>query len=215
MDIIYCAGGNKRLASIAIKEGFLYGSRSDDIRNVRCDGLIDINWKKYDWEKHVFQVSTNKPKYAVVPDILKQEDLYKSIDYGYELQQYCTRVIIVPKIGGVIKTIPSSMVIGISVPTTYAGFLPNVTELYGREVHFLGGTPGQQRELWKYYTRMEDLRIHVVSLDCNSHSKASDYGSYWNGYKWCHDITSSTGKYECFKLSCQGIMQMWSQLGAR
>lgn len=210
MDIIYCAGGNKKLASIAIEEGFLYGSRSDDIRTIRCNGLIDINWKRYDWEKHLEQVAKHKPKYAVFPDITEYEDFETKLFLAEELMKYCTRVIIVPKIDGIIRLIPLQFLIGISIPTSYAGFLPDISEINYREVHFLGGTPGQQRDLWHTY---KSNNIQVVSVDCNSHSKASDFGSFWNGEKWCRDQGSFLGKYETFRQSCKGIMKMWTDLG--
>jgi hypothetical protein len=210
MDLIYCAGGNKRLANIAIEEGFLYGARSDDIRDLRCNGLIDINWKEYNWESHVNLVAQHKPKYAVVPDILQKRQLEKVLSYAEELKAYCERVIIVPKLHNIIKLIPRNFVIGISVPTSYAGFLPKTDELVDRKVHFLGGSPRQQRELWKHYTKWG---IHVTSVDGNSHSKASDYGSYWNGNNWCDTERATIGKYDAFRKSCRGIMKMWGQLG--
>ena len=61
MDVIYCAGGNKRLAKIAIDHGFLYGARSDDIRDIRCNGLIDVNWKDYVWDDHYSAIKIHKP----------------------------------------------------------------------------------------------------------------------------------------------------------
>lgn len=210
MDIIYCAGGNRALASIAMEEGFMYGARSDDLRRgLRCNGLIDIKWKKYDWRKHKFLVSEHRPKYAVVPDVESRDSLALAITLAEELKDYCHRVIIVPKIPGLVAGIPRDYLIGISVPTSYAGFLPSPLELSGHQVHLLGGTPGQQRQIWRYYGLMG---ISITSVDSNSHSKASDYGSYWNGTKWCD--RDGLGKYEAFRLSCQGIMKMWRALGA-
>lgn len=211
MDIIYCAGGNKKLAKIAIEEGFLYGARSDDIRDIRCNGLIDINWEKYNWEKHLNHISIHKPKYAVVPDITNENLIDSVLEQARKVQCICPNVIIVPKIHGITKYFPSTMIVGISVPTSYAGFLPEINEISQRKVHLLGGTPRQQRELWKYYKEMD---VNIVSLDCNSHSKTSDFGSYWNGIKWCHQGESFMGKYETFRMSCKGIMKMWESLGA-
>lgn len=119
MDVIYCAGGGKVLAEIALAEGFLYGARSDDIRpEPRCNGLIDINWKEYDWVEHVKAVKQHKPKYAVVPDITRIVDYNLAIEYAEEMEDYCGYVIIVPKIPGIIKNIPQKYVIGVSIPTS-------------------------------------------------------------------------------------------------
>jgi hypothetical protein len=211
MDIIYCAGGNTRLARIAMEEGFLYGARSDDIRDIRCDGLIDVNWKRYNWELHLETVAEHRPKYAVVPDVMDPEEVQLALRRADELAKYCRRPILVPKSLGVVARIPVEYVIGVSVPTKYAGFLPKTSQLVGREVHLLGGSPGQQRELWQYYTR---TGVTVISTDLNSHNKASDFGSYWNGFKWCDDERASIGKYKAFRKSCQGIMLMWRRLGA-
>ena len=211
MDVIYCAGGNVKLAKIAIAEGFLYGARSDDIRNIRCDGLIDINWKKYDWRLHLQIVSAHHPKYAVAPDITSARQLPRTLRLAQQLARYCSRVIVVPKLGNIIHHIPRCFLIGISVPTSYSGFLPRACELAGREVHLLGGTPTQQRQLWLYFRQMN---VAVVSVDSNSHSKASDYGSYWDGNRWCDQERGTIGKYGAFRKSCRGIMLMWKMLGA-
>jgi hypothetical protein len=209
MDIIYCAGGNSRLAAIAIEEGFLYGARSDDIRSLRCDGIIDINWKDYDWKKHLAIVADHKPKYAVVPDIVDSREVPRTLRLAEQLALY-TRSIIVPKVPNIVQFIPRIHIIGVSVPTTYAGFLPDVSELEGRSVHLLGGSPKQQRELWCIYKKMN---IEVTSVDLNSHSKASDFGSYWDGDRWCDSERHSIGKYKAFRKSCRGIIKMWGSLG--
>lgn len=212
MDIIYCAVSGKRLVDIAIEEGFLYGARSDEIRRgVHCNGMIDINWTNYDWNNHLEQTEIHFPKYAVVPDILKHRELPRILRLASIIEPHCTRVIVVPKNHGLIKYIPERYVIGISVPTSYAGFIPPVVGLRGRDLHLLGGSPVQQRELWRYYRSMG---IRVVSLDINCHSKASDYGSYWDGYKWNDTERRTIGKYEAFRKSCRGIVGMWIRLGA-
>ncbi len=212
MDVIYCAAGNTRLATIAIEEGFLYGGRSDDIRRkLRCDGLIDINWKNYDWDRHVKLVKEHRPKYAVVPDITRVRQLDITLELAQELAQYCEHIIVVPKVPDVIGYIPKQYIIGVSIPTSYAGFVPNMSELTYRTVHLLGGTPRQQRDYWKHY---QQTNIVVTSVDTNSHSKASDFGSYWDGTKWCDAERKGIGKYGAFRKSCQGIMRMWARLGA-
>lgn len=211
MDIIYCAGGGKILAEIAIVEGFLYGSRSDDIREVpRCNGLIDIDWKNYDWEEHKFAVKEHRPKYAVVPDVCNEDDLSYSMKLAQEIEKHCENVIVVPKVKDIIYRIPNKYIIGISVPTSYSGFIPRVSNLEKRKIHLLGGSPNQQKELWKYYSIMG---LEVTSVDINCHNKASNYGNYWNGYKWVHEGKHKIDKYEAFRRSCVGILSMWEELG--
>ncbi len=212
MDVIYCAGGGKILAEIAIQEGFLYGSRSDDIREFpRCNGLIDINWKKYNWEDHLKAVKSHQPKYAVVPDIEDRKCLRKALEMAEILEEVCGRVIIVPKRHDIIKKIPQKYIIGISVPTSYSGFIPFTSELKNREIHLLGGSPNQQKELWRYYKKM---KVCITSVDINCHNKVSNFGNYWNGYKWNFDGDHVIDKYEAFRRSCKGIMNMWRELHA-
>ena len=212
MDIIYCAGGGKILAEIAIQEGFLYGSRSDDIREIpRCNGLIDVNWKKYDWEDHLKAVKNHRPKYAVVPDIESWKSLDRALEMAKALEEICERVIIVPKQHGITSNIPLKYIIGISVPTSYSGFIPFSRELINRDIHLLGGSPNQQKELWQYYMKMN---IHITSVDINCHNKVSSFGKYWNGHKWIFDGNHAIDKYEAFRRSCKGIMSMWRELNA-
>lgn len=212
MDLIYCAGGNRKLANIAVEEGFLYGARSDDIRQgLRCEGLIDIRWDNYDWHRHLDHVAFHQPKYAVVPDVMDPHDLAHTLQLATQLEAHCHRVIVVPKVPGVVKDIPSTYLVGISVPTSYAGFLPNSEELKGRDLHLLGGSPLQQRNLWLEYN---SIKAKVLSVDLNCHAKASDFGSYWDGSKWRDDERASIGKYPAFRKSCRGIVRMWKSLGA-
>jgi hypothetical protein len=212
MDVIYCAGGGKILAKIAIEEGFLYGSRSDDIRpEPRCNGLIDINWENYNWLSHLEAVRSHRPKYAVVPDITQLREYSRVLRLAIRVEPFCQRVIVVPKVDSIIKCIPRKYIIGISVPTSYSGFLPKVDELKGREIHLLGGSPGQQRELWKYFRSMG---ISILSVDVNTHNKVSNFGNYWNGNKWVYEGRYKLDKYQAFRKSCKGIINMWRKLGA-
>ncbi|HJR79993.1 MAG TPA: DUF6610 family protein [Anaerolineales bacterium] len=212
MDLIYCAGGGKVLADIAIEEGFLYGARSDDAREFpRCNGLIDINWKNYDWGRHLETVEKHRPKYAVAPDIEKNDDLDKTLSLASSLEYLCDRVIIVPKNNNLLHHIPKKYVIGISVPTSYSGFIPNPDDLTGRDVHLLGGSPKQQKMLWMQY---QSLKISVISLDVNCHNKVSSFGKYWDGKRWFREGKYSLDKYDAFRRSCKGIKQMWTELGA-
>lgn len=211
MDLIYCAGGNTRLARIAIDEGFLYGARSDDIRELRCDGLVDIDWRRYDWRRHLNAITLHRPRYAVAPDVLSLREVPRVLRLAQQIADCSARPVIVPKVPGVVRYIPREFLVGVSVPTTYAGFLPPIAELVGREVHLLGGSPRQQRELWLHYCTEG---VNVVSADANCHSKASDFGSYWDGKQWCDRDRGWIGKYEAFRRSCQGIVRMWTALGA-
>lgn len=209
IDIIYCAGGNRKLAQIAKDEGFLYGARSDDIRDVHCDGLIDVNWKSYDWKKHLSAIEIHRPKFAVVPDVQRTDCIEMAISQGWEIFEMGTIPIIVPKLFGVTKYIPAEFVIGVSVPSRYSGHLPLIWEIRKRNVHLLGGSPVWQRKLWFEFTA---YGVNINSIDINCHNLASNFGSYWDGEKWNDSERETIGKYDAFKKSCQGIKRMWENI---
>lgn len=156
-------------------------------------------------------VSRHSPKYAVAPDIEDASEFPRLLELAHELEPLCDRVIMVPKVDGIIGKIPFQYLVGISVPTSYSGYLPSAGEIAGRDLHLLGGSPAQQRELWRYYTQ---FGATVTSVDLNCHNKASDFGSYWDGFQWRDDERDTIGKYEAFRKSCKGIVRMWHLLGA-
>lgn len=205
MDLIYCAKYTE-LSPIAASMGFLLGARSDSARVIKYKGMIDINWKNYNWDNHLSVVKDHQPKYSVAPDITNREQLNKTINNAYELKKWSDFVIVVPKENNLINDIPNDFVIGVSVPSNYAGFVPMGAELSGRKAHLLGGSPRKQLELYRHYSEFD---VEIASSDINCHHKASNYGSYWNGNKWCDNERSSIGKHGAFKKSCEGIIRMW------
>lgn len=177
--MIFCRGGNPRVAKMAIDLGFKYGTRSDDQvgKGLRCDGLIDINWKKYDWDKHKELVQNHRPMLACVPDVTEKQMLKRILAMMCELEEFCDKVVVIPKLHKLIPKIPSRAIIGVSVPSKYAGFLPHLDELRGRRIHMLGGSPKKQLEIGLLY---KQRGIDVFSVDGNGVCLTAGLKKYWH-----------------------------------
>ena len=76
--IIYCAGGNKRFAEIAINSGFLYGSQLPRDKPHFPIYFADQDWKKPNHVEYLKQISILRPKMATVKDLVHYTQ-YKSV----------------------------------------------------------------------------------------------------------------------------------------
>jgi hypothetical protein len=148
--------------------------------------MMDINWKKYDWQDYLNKIESHNPVMAMVPDYehpSQRRRLYQQIR---DLKQRgVLRVMVCPKWEGAIAHIPSWCVVAISVPSGYAGYVPPLEQLQGRSVHLLGGSPKKQRE---YMLKIAGAGGYVISADGNSH--AAKKSSVWNGSQWVKVHTS-------------------------
>jgi hypothetical protein len=80
-----------------------------------------------------------------------------------------------PKFTGATYDIPAGVIIAISVPTDYAGFLPDPAEIAGRELHFLGGHPDQFVLLRQKYRQSQ-----LMSCDCSAIFQKAQFGAFWS-----------------------------------
>lgn len=196
---------NKKTIKLAEKFGWLPGARYTNLRDVRgaeVVGLIDIDWKNYSFNKHLLAVKLIKPLMTVARDILNIKELDSTIGEAYELNQYCTYVIIVPKDnrmhGKLNELIPKEFLIGYSVPTGYGGTsLP--TENFTRPVHLLGGRPDFQRRLGNC--------LKVFSIDCNRITLDAKFGDYFDGETFRPH--PGGGYYNCVIDSIRNINKLW------
>lgn len=90
-------------------------------------------------------------------------------------------VMVCPKFHGAVKDIPKDCRVAVSVPRRYAGFMPETSELRGRVVHLLGGSPIAQRRIITQYAGAGAI---VASVDGNGHEKAAQYGQQFDGAKF-------------------------------
>lgn len=219
MELIYCAGGNKRFAQIAIDAGFLYGSQLPATVYHPLH-FADQNWKKPDMDRYIAELQKHRPAVATVLDLEHKSQLPEVLGWAEAAATIVQRVIIIPKISGVISQLPrrvagAEVVLGYSVPTSYGGTEIGLWEFDGWPVHFLGGSPQAQMHL-RYYLR-------VVSADGNMANKmATSRGQFWapgnakakdrywpklqeaDGSAWGKDAP-----YEAFRRSCENIAAAW------
>lgn len=222
LDLIYCAGGNRRLSQIAWEEGWQLGKRSDASSLDLPQVFIDIRYKNPNWERHLDAVKTHKPRYATITDLSDKEvldsDIKRALVQHDQLVEYCEVPLIIPKLSGQLALLPSNIAIGYSVPTSYGGALYPLWEpgLAGRRIHLLGGSPKMQMEAFRYLSASGV----VTSLDCNYAQKiAVKWGEYWTGKKgkeWVKHPGVKTKKrdiyYECWKWSCQNLWEEWNRI---
>jgi len=172
---VYCRGSSQLTYHIPYSVGMVYGTRHTE-KPLMQPFFVDINWKNYDWNDYLHKVSLWKPVMAMVADYehpSQRKQLYQQIRDLKALE--IPRILVCPKFDGAIKHIPSFCTLAISIPSKYAGFLPEVTEIWNRPLHLLGGSPQKQRAYIEQHPQ-----LHIVSVDGNSHVVAAKFGRrYW------------------------------------
>src|SRR5690242_9201702 len=109
---------------IAVTHGWLPGARYTNIRDVRHFprlGFLDIDWKRYDFKRHLETAQLTRPIMTVARDIEDKRDLRRTLDQAYRLQEFSTYVVVVPKDplleSRLSTSIPTEFLLGFSVPT--------------------------------------------------------------------------------------------------
>jgi len=209
-NLIYCADGNKRFASIAIKAGFIYGARMPATVYF-TPSFIDQDWKKARCEEHEKFISPDcelcalkrcelkpryaerlaeyKPERATVLDWEWETQLSEVLDWAEGAAMYAKIVIIIPKVVG-----------GIDLLSERLGAK---MEIGGKKVHLgysvdtgYGRTPVAFREFGEWPTHLlggspqEQKRLwlrsgmNIVSVDGNMHLKmATKYNAFFDPLK--------------------------------
>jgi len=211
-DIIYCAGGNRRIAEIARAAGMLYGTRHDDTPAFK-PYMVDINWKRYDWNDYLSKIEAWKPVMAMVPDYETPEHRGRMVRMACQLvERGVERVMVCPKFHGAVEHIPDWCVVAVSVPSKYAGFIPDLRTLAGRRVHLLGSSPQAQMKLAR------EIAGHggwVISVDGSNFKLAASKGTVYQSGRW---RTAKRGEaveyYKAVTSSVTNIMSQWQQQNA-
>jgi len=167
MKLIWCQGGNKRSAGLAVAAGWGYGFRSDDKHFADELGpvaLLDCHWEQPDWQRHLDVAATVKPMLATVPDVLSLDQLPDTLRQAKLLAPLCSALLIVPKCADLIPLLPREIdgklvVLGYSIPTGYGGTPLPLWEFKGWPTHLLGGSARDQLDLCGY--------LNVISCDGN------------------------------------------------
>lgn len=204
IDFIYVRGGDKKAPIIAQKAGAKYGIRHDytpydDVF------MLDIRFKKYIWENYLLRARDLRPTYAMVADYeapSQRNMLYQQID---DIAPYCKRIMICPKFDHALADIPvdDSFIIAISVPTSYSGFIPDLSQLKNRKCHLLGGRPERQAEL---AIKIAGMGGEVLSADGNYLSVAAAYGRYFDSGIWKQANTRAIDTVELELFSLKSIV---------
>lgn len=196
---------SRNVLDLAIEHGWAVGARYTNLRDIKTFdsvAFIDIDWKNYDFKKHLDAVREIRPKMTVARDIEDITELDKILFEAEKLQEYCESVILVPKDKRLIDKlhlIPEKYILGYSVPSRYGKTEIPPEKFKGRKIHLLGGRPDVQRELAR--------NLNVVSADCNRFTLDAQYGDYFAGTKF---ISHKKGGYEnCLKDSILNINKIW------
>lgn len=207
MEILKFVAHSKKAIGIAKLQGWLPAARYTNMRDVRSFdfkniGFLDIDWKNYNFSKHLEITKKHQPRLTMARDIECIFQLDSILKEAEELSKYSTKVAVVPKdinlSGRLTELIPSEFILAYSVPTRYGG--TNVTmESFDRPVHLLGGRPDTQRKLAD--------KLMVYSLDCNRFTYDARFGDYFDGEIF---RPHPKGGYEnCLIDSIKNINALW------
>ena len=207
MQILKFVSSSKKVINIAQTHGWHPAARYTNMRDVRSFsfqsiGFLDINWKNYNYQKHLDMASLHKPKITIARDIECISQLDKILIEAEQLQKFANYVAVVPKDpelnGRLGELIPQNFLLAYSVPTKYGGTQVNL-ESFDRPVHLLGGRPDTQR-------RIAD-KLKVFSIDCNRFTLDAGFGDYFDGETF---RPHPNGGYDnCLNDSIININRLW------
>ena len=194
--------------SIAQGHGWLPGARYTNLRDVRSTkfkgrGFLDVDWRSYDFERHLAAAAATRPLMTVARDVVDITDLEAILREADKLRAFAAIVLVVPKdermAGKLDKLIPDEFLLAYSVPTAY-GRTPIPASSFSRPVHLLGGRPDVQRQLAEELT--------VFSLDCNRFTLDARYGDFFDGDSFRPHPKG--GYRRCIADSLSNINALWA-----
>lgn len=210
-SVIKFVNHSRKVISIAKEFGWLPGARYTNLRDVREFGqlgFLDIEWKRYDFKRHLEAAKSTRPLMTVAKDVENEKELDKTIEQAWQLSQYSKYVVVVPKdpaLGDKLSlVVPEKFILGYSVPTIYGG-TPVPPTKFDRPVHLLGGRPDTQRNIGSV--------VPVLSLDCNRFTLDATYGDFFDGQMFRpHPV----GGYDrCIIDSIKNINALWDSYDFR
>lgn len=191
IEVIYCADGNKRFASIAIEAGFTYGAQLPN-KCYHTPEFVDQDWENPDLEKYIEAIAQYDPRLVTILDWERWNQLGTILQWGYKIAPYVREaIIIVPKVKGGIEYLPREIKsvpvrLGYSIPTSFGGTLVPTQEFLGWPLHLLGGSPQIQAGYVGLYSRTPNQlvgelpRLNVVSIDGNYHlGRATQHNQFF------------------------------------
>ena len=203
----FITAGERILKTVA-RAGWYPGARYTNLRTVKAFnqiGFLDIEWRRYDFARHLAAVQKAKPILTVARDILDLRSLDSIIDEVKQLQNYAEFIIMVPKdrkfCRRAARYLPDGVILGYSVPTRYGGTEVPVAE-FVRPTHILGGSPSLQRKLGN--------ELDVVSIDCNRFMVDALYGKFFDGQRSVRHPHQGQFFDKCVAASLQALNGIWS-----
>ena len=205
-EVLRIVAHSARVWTLGGQYGWLPGARYTnlrDVRQVRRLAFLDIDWRAYNFRRHLDAVKATRPRLTVARDITRKRDLEQVLEEAHMLAEWCDHVIVVPKVPTLASAIrngaiPRQFILGYSVPTRY-GSTALPPSAFTRPVHLLGGRPDVQRRLAS--------QMPVVSLDCNRFTLDAAFGDYFDGARFTRH---PTGGYErCLRESLANIAALW------
>jgi GNAT superfamily N-acetyltransferase len=195
---IFCMGNGPGVTfpTVARLSGMAYGTRSSETARA-WPYMLDIDWKQFNdgkltWPDYMAMVNEYRPVQAMCVDYESPEQLPQLKQQVDDLRAAgVMRIMVCPKFPGAVADIPDNCIVAISIPSGYAGFIPDLPELRSRRLHLLGGTPHKQRE---YTLRFQAVGGTVISFDGNSHQRAAQTGSVFASGKWLRSSVAT--KYD-------------------
>lgn len=202
--MIMCHG--RPTVAIARRFGWLPGARYTNLRDIRGFaqiGLIDVDWKKYNYSAHLEAVRQVRPLLTIAKDVVDIAELPAVLRQAKELQRWAGHVVIVPKdesLGPKLRElVPRRFLLGYSVPTSYGETLIPIECFGRRRVHLLGGRPDVQFHLAG--------RLNVFSIDGNRITVDARYGDYFTGSGFRPHPEG--GYYTCIRESLREVNRLW------
>ncbi|MDL0433836.1 hypothetical protein QPM17_22095 [Marinobacter sp. TBZ242] len=207
MEVFKFIAHSRKAICIAAEHGWYPGARYTNLRDVKTFdfegvGFLDIDWKNYDFSRHIDAAAQKKPKMTIARDVECIFKLDQILREAEQLALHSDYVAIVPKDpllnGRISELIPSDYILGYSVPTRYGGTKVSL-QSFDRPVHLLGGRPDVQRQLAE--------KLKVISLDCNRFTFDARFGDYFDGETF---RPHPKGGYEnCLTESLRNINRLW------
>ena len=189
----------------ALPLGWVAGARYTNLRDVKHlpdVHFVDIDWKNYDFDRHLSAVRLIRPALTVARDVECLNEIDSILYEAEKLNRYCGRVIIVPKDRRLEEFdrlgVPLTFRLGYSVPTRYGGTAICPTKFTGDE-HLLGGRPDVQRHL--------AASMRVASLDGNRFTLDAKIGDYFDGVRFREHPVGGYGN--CLDASLKNIARLW------
>lgn len=181
MKYVLVRGGTKAAPIISSETNWLYGIRHDK-KAYASVHMLDVNWEAYNWGDVCEKITRYQPVMALVPDFEDISQLGQVLTRIAQLQDLgVSEILVCPKFAEAVPLLPLSVVIAVSVPSIYAGYIPPLEQLRGRRVHLLGGNPFKQADLIR---KINGVGGCVQSLDANGFVQKAGLGQFWQHGNW-------------------------------